>query len=56
MSKIIPPFLNAVALGKYGDVKANLNPDQLTFSVPLYEIRLNDYLFPISLDHLSIKI
>ncbi|WP_273211720.1 hypothetical protein [Runella zeae] len=51
--KVIPQSPNAAAIGKYGDVPITLNTGQINPSIPLYEIKLNDFSFPISLSYAS---
>lgn len=51
--KIIPQSPNAASLGKYGDVPITLNTGQINPNIPIYEIKLNDFSFPISLSYSS---
>ena len=49
--QIIPQSPNAAALGKYGDVPVTLYTGQINPTIPLYEIKLSDYSFPITLSY-----
>ncbi len=47
----IPPPPNAAALGKYGDIPVSTYTGVPSISIPLYEIKLEDFVLPISLDY-----
>lgn len=49
--QIIPPSPDAAQLGKYGDVQANLFNGISGIKIPIYEIKLNDFVLPISLSY-----
>lgn len=51
--KIIPQSPNAASLGKYGDVPITLNTGQINPNIPIYEIKFNDFTFPIALSYSS---
>lgn len=49
--QIVPLSPNAASLGKYGDVPVSLYTGQSQVSLPLYEIKLSNYVLPISLSY-----
>lgn len=50
---IVPQSPNAASLGKSGDVPVTLYTGQINPSIPIYEIKLSDFTFPISLSYSS---
>ncbi|CAH0994244.1 hypothetical protein EMA8858_00353 [Emticicia aquatica] len=51
--KLIPPAPNAASLGSFGDINVNPNSGQLSPAIPIYEIKLNDFSYPIALTYSS---
>lgn len=49
--KEIQPSPEASGLGMYGNTKMNLSTGSPSISIPLYEIKIKDYLFPIGLSY-----
>lgn len=49
--QLTPLAPNAAAMARYGEVQVNSNTGQISPSVPLYEIKLNDFTLPISLNY-----
>jgi len=49
--QIIPPSPDAAQLGKYGDVQANIFNGIPGIKIPIYEIKLDDFVLPISLSY-----
>lgn len=50
---ITPQSPSATSLGKYSDTHVSLYTGQINPSIPIYEIKLNDYTFPIQLSYSS---
>ncbi len=50
---LIPQSPNAGALGKYGDIDVSLYTGQINPTVNLFNIKFNDFSFPISLNYAS---
>lgn len=50
---LIPQSPNAASLGKYGDIDVSLYTGQVNPSVNLFNIKFNDFSFPISLNYAS---
>lgn len=53
LPKIIPPSPNAASLGKYGQVPVGLFTGTPQVNIPLYEIKIEDFSIPLSLNYSS---
>lgn len=49
--ELLPPTPQAASLGKYGQVPVSYQTGVPNISIPIYEIKLNDFSFPISLSY-----
>jgi hypothetical protein len=47
----LPPTPQAASLGKYGQVPVSYQTGVPNISIPIYEIKLNDFSYPVSLSY-----
>jgi hypothetical protein len=52
-TSIVPLAPNASSLGKFGEITNNPNSGQISPTIPIFEIKLNDFTYPIALNYSS---